>query len=317
MLAIIGFSIICCVFQNAQSHQVMGEFLSESFQNINRRLDNMEMSCQAQDSMKQAITKLQADVEQVRGLAIRLNQTLAQLQVNSSKLQTGVDVLDAMATESEKIQKHLLVWYGQLTFEARQNLLDEVATPDSSEQITKMSSETITTLETKEYPEKVMATVVEDFKIENETQAKAFQTSNSRNSTNAKQASMSKDEFSLLVIRRVSVEYANFAQWPISQINEFNRLVVQMGKKTQKTIAEILNKEVSEIPNETAQLTQYLGQISDTMSPIQVKRLRDETAKIRDEYAQDLIQAFNWSEADIGVDLETFCTYVNTCSIGN
>jgi len=53
------------------------------------------------------------------------------------------------------------------------------------------------------------------------------------------------------------------------------------------------------------------------MSPIQVKRLRDETAKIRDEYAQDLIQAFNWSEADIGVDLETFCTYVNTCSIGN
>ena len=35
--------------------------------------------------------------------------------------------------------------------------------------------------------------------------------------------------------------------------------------------------------------------------------------KLRDNYVLDLIKIFNWDETDIGIDKDTFCTYVPTC----
>ena len=33
----------------------------------------------------------------------------------------------------------------------------------------------------------------------------------------------------------------------------------------------------------------------------------------RDDYVLDLIKIFNWDETDIGIDKDTFCTYVPSC----
>jgi len=40
-----------------------------------------------------------------------------------------------------------------------------------------------------------------------------------------------------------------------------------------------------------------------------MQQLKQATAKIRDDYAQDLVQAFNWSEVDLAMDRETFCSW--------
>merc|ERR1719474_1657122 len=86
-----------------------------------------------------------------------------------------------------------------------------------------------------------------------------------------------------------------------------------MGNRTQAKIAEILNKEIGEVPRNTDQLTQYLSTIIETLSPLQITRLREETATIRDGYALDLIDAFAWTANDLAMDRETFCKFVRNC----
>jgi len=49
------------------------------------------------------------------------------------------------------------------------------------------------------------------------------------------------------------------------------------------------------------------------MTDLQVQSLRRETTKIRDQYARDLITAFNWSEDHVGLDRDTFCKYGPIC----
>ena len=46
---------------------------------------------------------------------------------------------------------------------------------------------------------------------------------------------------------------------------------------------------------------------------MQVEGLRTTIAKLRDDYALDLIKIFNWDETDIGIDKDIFCTYVPSC----
>jgi len=124
---------------------------------------------------------------------------------------------------------------------------------------------------------------------------------------------LTKEEFFLRVIEYVSEEYRNVDQWPIGQTKIFQKLVEQMANNTRTKIAEVLQKDISEVPADSNQLTPYLGSIRDTISTIQMQQLKKETGKVRDEYAIDLIQAFNWTEEDFSIDRKTFCNFVKTC----
>ena len=46
---------------------------------------------------------------------------------------------------------------------------------------------------------------------------------------------------------------------------------------------------------------------------MQVEGLRTAMDNGRDGYVLDLIKIFNWDESDIGIDKDTFCTYVPSC----
>ena len=46
---------------------------------------------------------------------------------------------------------------------------------------------------------------------------------------------------------------------------------------------------------------------------LQLFTLKEAVDNTRDIYALDLIKIFNWDETDIGIDQDTFCTYVPSC----
>jgi len=296
------------------------DYTLQALQIINRRLDELEASCRAQDSMKEAITKvqnqvhrlqerieelsandgyqsllksaIQADLEKVQGLAVKLNKSVNQLQEISSSLQSSVDQLDA---DNEDVDD---------------------ATTGGTEQVLTAANETASGME-EDATDDIKVPAADEEKVVNEEQA---QTPNSSTiSLHGKQVAMTWDEFSLRVIEYVSEEYRNVDQWPIGRTKQFQQLVQKMANKTRAKIAEILEKDISDVPTDASQLTPYLGQLSHshTISPSQMQQLKKAIANIRFDYARGLIQAFNWSEADFGMDREQFCSYFNTCVNGN